>query len=128
MRSELQKIENERKTFIATFKRYGTRTNWNGFPEKTILLINVKHESGKKATDHIWFKMTKGFENLDKLNEGEQVKFDARVKEYIKGWHGGKAEKFGEERHERDYKLNFPTKISKIQIMEQLSNIDGGKS
>ena len=116
MRQELKKFKEQRKTFIGEFKRYGSKSSWHGFPEKTILLINIRDYSNKKiVTEHIWFKITKGFEKLGELKESDKIQFDARVKEYIKGWHGRKAEEYGEEKYEEDYKLNFPTKIKLIK-------------
>jgi len=115
MRQELQKIREQRKTFIGIFGRYGSKTNWHGFPETTILLIDIKDSNGKIITNHIWFKMTKGFEKLGELKEKDVIQFDARVKNYIKGYHGRKAEEYGEENYEEDYKLNFPTKIIKLK-------------
>lgn len=111
MRTELKKIQNIRKTFTGIFKRYGTKTNWNGFPEKTILLIDVKDSSGKKVTDHIWFHMTKGFEKIGELQEGDVIQFDARVKEYVKGYNGYREEIQCGRPVEQDYKLNNPSKL-----------------
>lgn len=111
MRKELKEMQNIRKTFTGKFKRYGSKTNWHGFPEKTVLLIEIKDSSGREVTDHIWFRMTKGFENLGELREGAVVQFDARVKEYIKGYNGYKEEVQWERPIEQDYKLNNPSKI-----------------
>ena len=110
-RKGLAKIQNNRKTFTGVFKRYGTKTNWHGFPEKTILLTDIKDIVGNKLADHIWFSMTKGFEKLGELKEGDLVKFDARVKLYFKGYNGYKEEICWEKPIEKDYKLNNPTKI-----------------
>ena len=120
MRSGLKEIENTRKTFTATFKRYGSKTNWNGFPEKTILLVDIKDSGGKIVTGHIWFHFTKGFEKLGELKEGTVVQFDARVKPYIKGYNGYREDVRWEKPREQDYKLNNPTKIKilKIPILE----------
>ena len=114
MRKELSKLNELRKTFTGTFKRYGTKTNWHGFPEKTLLFVNVLDSNKKLVTDHIWFKITKGFEKLGELKDNDKIQFDARVKSYIKGWHGRKAEEYESETYEEDYKLSFPTKIQKI--------------
>lgn len=111
MRKVLQNINEKRTTFIGKFKRYGTKTNWNGFPEKTILLINITDKNGKFMTDHIWFSLTNGFEKLGELKEGDAIQFDARIKEYVKGY--VRESEFIDER-ELDYKLNNPTKIKKL--------------
>lgn len=115
MRQELKKINELRKTFIGIFERYGTKANWHGYPERTILLTNVRLTNGKKVTDHIWFKTTKRFEEMKELKMGDRIQFDARVKKYVKGWHGRKAEEYGEEEFVEDYKLSFPTNIKKIK-------------
>lgn len=111
MRKELKKLQNIRKTFNGTFKRYGTKTNWHGFPEKTILLTDIMNMDGKKVTEHVWFFMTKGFEKLGELKEGDSIQFDARVKEYFKGYNGYRDEARWEKPVGKDYKLNNPTKI-----------------
>lgn len=111
MRNKLKRLQNQRKTFVGVFKRYGKKNNWHGFPERTILLVNVKDTNGNMITEHIWFKMTKGFEKLGNLNEGAKIKFDARVKQYMKGYFGYKEEVRWERPPRNDYKLNFPTKI-----------------
>ena len=50
MRKELRKREGERATLTATFSRYGSRNNWNGFPEKTYLLKDMT-QWGDKADE-----------------------------------------------------------------------------
>jgi len=114
MRKKLKELENLRKTFSAVFNRYGSKTNWNGFPEKTILLIDVRDSNKKKVADHIWFSMTKGFEKMGKLTEGTKIQFNARVKKYIKGYAGYKEDIQFEKPIKEDYKLNNPTQIKLI--------------
>ena len=109
MRSGLIQLEGIRKTFTATFSRYGIKRNWHGFTEETILLLNVKDSSGRTATTHIWFPMTKGFEKLGGLEEGTLVQFDARVKSYRKGY----------KKDVYDFKLNNPTKIKMLKGCEK---------
>ena len=115
MRNQLKQLQEQRMKFVGTFKRYGNKSNWHGFPETTILLVDIKDCNGKIVTDHIWFKQTKGFVAINPLVEGDLIEFEARVKDYVKGYHGRKAEEYGEENYELDYKLNFPTKIRKLQ-------------
>lgn len=111
MRKQLKMIENQRMVFVGVFERYGTKTNWNGYPENTILLKDVKNSIGKIVSDHLWFSLTKGFQNLEKLEVGDIVQFQARVKPYIKGYVNNI--NYIDER-EIDYKLSHPSKIKKI--------------
>lgn len=111
MRKELKKLNHIRKTFVAIFDRYGTKPNWHGFSEKTILLINIKSIEGEMLTDHIWFSLTKGFEKLGNLTKGDNIQFDARVKKYIKGYAGYREDVRSEKPLKKDYKLSHPTKI-----------------
>ena len=104
MRKELSKMEDERGSFIGTFKRYGTKTNYKGFPEKTILLVNIKSSSGKVVSDHLWFNFTKQFEKLGDLKDGDIVRFDARVKPYVKGYVNFREEI---DHRELDYKVTI---------------------
>jgi len=116
MREKLKRIEDERTTFIGVFERYGTKTNWNGYPENTILLKEIKNSFGKIISDHIWFSFTKGFQKLGKLENGDIIQFQARVKPYVKGYVNHSD--YIDER-EIDYKLNNPTKIQKIGKIDE---------
>jgi len=110
MRNELEKINNERMRFVGIFDRYGTKPGWN-YPVKTILLKDVTNGDGVRIiTDHIWFTMTKGFEALGELTQGDRIEFYARVKEYVKGYVNYRDDI---DESEIDYKLSHPTKISK---------------
>jgi len=127
MRKGLENINGVRQKFIAVFERYGTKTNFKGYPQKTILLKNVSNGI-KIITDHIWFTMTKGFEALGELKQGDKLEFYARVKEYYKGYAGYKEEVQWEKPIELDYKLSHPTKIKKyneniqIQALSEQGN------
>jgi hypothetical protein len=114
MRQELRKMNDVRATFRGTFVRYGTKTNWHGYPEKTILLKDIKDTSGKVVTDHLWFNCTLGFQKLA-LNENDEVVFDARVKDYIKGYRGYREDVY-DKPVEVDYRLSHPTKIHKADL------------
>ena len=116
MRKELAKIKNERIHFSAVFERYGAKSGWNGNSEKTILLKNVSN-GVRIVTDHIWFTMTKGFDALGELKQGERVELHARVKEYVKGY---VSEREDIDYSEIDYKLSHPTKIMKCGNNEDL--------
>ena len=108
MRSKLAKDEGIRKKFEATFSRLGKKKNYHGYAEDTILLINViDSDTRERVTDHVWFSFTRGFEKIT-LKEGVVVEFEARVKEYAKGYVNPI---LGAKKRTIDYKLSHPTKI-----------------
>lgn len=112
MRNELKDIEDIRGTFTGEFVRTGLKSGYRGELE-TLLLTNVKDSNNKVVTDHLWFNYTKGFKNLGELKEGDLIKFDARVKEYEKGYKGYRDDVY--KPIEIDYKLSHPTKLSKLK-------------
>lgn len=112
MRKVLAENEGQRRRFRATFVRTGKKINYQGRSEDTILLNNVIDVlSGERMTDHIWFTYTKGFEEAN-IKEGDVVEFDARVKEYRKGYVNRSA---GINNRKKDFKLSHPTKIKVVQ-------------
>ena len=120
MRDELAKIEDVRAVFTGVFVRFGEKRGYKG-PEPTILLKDVRDESGKVVTDHLWFNLTKGFAALN-LKGGETVEFRARVKWYVKGYKGHVWEREIDAPLEDDYKLSHPTKICIIAGRASLSS------
>lgn len=71
----------------------------------------VDAETNEIVCDHLWFSFTKGFEKLH-LKKGDVLQFDARVKEYRKGYKNT-ALKINNIAH--DYKLSHPTKITLLR-------------
>ena len=116
MRTKLKKFDNVRMRFKGTFERYGQKTNFKGYPEKTILLINVKDDANKQVTSHIWFNFTKGFQALGELEQGDFIEFHARVKAYVKGYRGYREDVMMENPPSTDYKLSHPTKIGRLEV------------
>ena len=111
MRKQLAAEAGNRKKFKATFNRLGKKMNFKGYSEDTILLKNVIDiETNQLVTDHIWFNYTKGFEKIS-FKEGVQIEFEARIKEYKKGY-VNKSLKINNSK--TDYKLSHPTKIKKV--------------
>lgn len=114
MREQLKKINGLRKEFIGRFVRFGQKTNFKGYPEPTILIENVKCTGDENiCCDHLWFNLTKQFESI-KLQEGDIIRFNARCKEYVKGYKGHRyddEEYLNEHPIENDYKLSHPTKV-----------------
>jgi hypothetical protein len=108
IRKKLAAENGERKKFRATFARFGKKVNYKGYTETTVLLTNIADaETGNVVADHLWFGYTAGFESAN-LMEGVIIEFEARVKEYAKGYVN---KKIGINNRKKDYKLSHPTKI-----------------
>jgi hypothetical protein len=108
MRKLLAKDEGHRKKFKALFKRFGKKVNYRGYSEMTVLLASVTdHDTAQVVADHVWFAYTRGFEKAG-IKEGEWIEFEARVKNYSKGY-VNKA--LGIDKKKQDYKLSHPTRI-----------------
>lgn len=116
MRKKLKESEGVRGLFRGTFTRFGTKNGWRG-PEKTVLLNNIENDEGTVVSDHCWFNYTKGFQSLH-LKEGDRIEFQARVKEYLKGYQGYREEVY--KPVEIDYKLSHPTKLKKVICNEKV--------
>ena len=127
MRENLKKIDGLRKEFTGTFVRFGKKTNF-GYPKTTVLLENVSCTADKRINcDHLWFNLTKEFEKIG-LQEGDVIRFQARVKEYLKGYKGHRyddEEYLNEHPIEADYKLSHPTKVMLIK-RNQSEKQEGG--
>lgn len=115
MRKELADKEGERRRFRATFVRFGSKQGYQGYKEETILFKDIMDLSTNKLiSDHAWFNLTKGFERL-KLNPGIQITFDARIKEYHKGYVN---RRYGIDKRKKDYRLSHPTNVSIVTTTE----------
>jgi hypothetical protein len=114
-RKKLGRMEGERKTFTGVFVRYGHKKAFRGPYLRTLLLRDVREiRRDLVVTDHLWFNLTKGFEALGELTEGDVIQFDARVKAYHKGYRGYDWEKAIENPVTKDWKLSHPTKIKRV--------------
>ncbi len=113
MREQLKQFFGLRRVFQGQFKRFGSKSGWKG-PVRTILLVDVIDVITKQiVANHCWFTCGKRFDSLA-LEEGNLVRFTARVTEYLKGYRGGYNE-YGEEGfQELDYRLSFPSKVEKM--------------
>jgi hypothetical protein len=111
LRRELKKLNEKRILFTAVVDRFGKKNGWQGKQEDTILLKDVRFaDSQKMATDHIWFTIGKII-HFEGLREGDKIQFEARIGEYTKGYvYPGWIDE-----RQKDYKLNWPTKLQKIQ-------------
>ncbi len=111
MRKELARESGARKKFRGIFVRLGKKAGFNGYSEETILLKNIQDaETNRMVADHVWFGYAKGFEKLS-LTEGITIEFEARVKEYRKGYVNPR---YKINNSSIDYKLSHPTKIRKV--------------
>lgn len=110
IRKALGANEGERSVYTGEFVRTGTKHGFKG-DVKTVLLKDVKDETGQIVTDHLWFNMTKGFEQAN-LQPGDIVEFRGKVERYIKGYKGYREDIY--KPLEDDYKLSRPTKVKKI--------------
>ena len=78
-----------------------------------MLLKDIRSlDSGKIIADHVWFTVGKRLASLV-LAEGDKVHFDARVLPYVKGYKGYRDDVY-DSPIERDYRLSFPTKVTKF--------------
>jgi len=111
MRKDLAVEKEKRKKFKAVFVRVGKKVNYTGYSQETILLKNIVDvEANRAVADHLWFSYTKGFEKI-LLTEGVMLEFEARVKEYKKGY---VRKDININNRTTDYKLSNPTKIRKV--------------
>jgi hypothetical protein len=112
MRKQLAKEEGSRKKFTGIFSRFGKKTNFKGYSDETLLLTNIIDTSTNKiVADHVWFTLTKGFESL-RLTPGDVIEFEARVKEYSKGYVN---RRYKINNQSKDFKLSHPTKIKLVK-------------
>jgi hypothetical protein len=111
-RTKLASAEGERKSFKGTFSKFGKKVSYKGYSEETVLLINIIDvENNEVVTDHAWFSLTKGFEKINP-KEGDVLIFEARIKEYKKGYVNKRA---GINNQRKDFRLSHPTKISLVK-------------
>jgi hypothetical protein len=111
MRKKLAAINEERKRFTGIFVRFGKKSGWKGRSEDTLMLRDIcDATTQQRVTDHLWFNVTKEFDALN-LKPGQSVEFDARSKQYTKGY----VNKLGSvDNRKYDYKLSHPTKVAKV--------------
>lgn len=114
MREALAPHENKRLTFTGTFARFGKRRGWQGREEATVLLRDITNGAGEVVTDHLWFRLTAQFARLD-LQEGDVVRFGARVTRYRKGYRGRREDMYVMDKPPAiDFQLSRPTRVEKV--------------
>lgn len=108
MRKRLASEEGLRTAFRAKFVRLGKKINFKGISEETILLTEITDTTNNKVVaDHLWFSFTKAFQAVI-LTPGAQIQFEARIKQYTKGYVN---KKYGIDKRQKDFKLSHPTKV-----------------
>ncbi|WP_127848344.1 hypothetical protein [Lacticaseibacillus hulanensis] len=111
MRRNIQNIDTTTPhTYSGFFNRTGYKVNRDedGIEEyaPTLLITNVKDDTGRLLTDHLWFDYSADFKALGQLKSGELLKFDALATTYMKGRPG---------EHHKDFQLTDPTNISLVR-------------
>lgn len=114
MRTELQSLEGQKALFIATFEKYGTYRS-KGVVGRSILLRDLKTQSGRWLADHTWINYTAGFDAAGEFIQGDLVQFTAWVKPYIKGYSGQRIEDRLKRNISLDYCLAYPRNVRKVE-------------
>ncbi len=112
VRKALGANEGKKGLYTGEFDKTGSKFGYKGRLD-TVLLINIKDETGHIVTDHQWFNMTKGFQQAD-LQDGDLVELRATVKKYLKGYRGRRENVF-DKPIRADYHLSRPTNIRKLE-------------
>lgn len=108
MRKKLSAIDGTRQQFIAVFTKTGKKVNYKGYSEETILLTNIRDAAtGRLLADHVWFTYSKTFQDV-RMTQGDEIIFDARVKQYQKGYVNRQA---GFSSRKKDFKLSYPSNV-----------------
>lgn len=129
VRTKLERIDDERDSFYGVFKRCGRASNG----KLTVLMTDIRNKHGNLVADHIWFNLTKGFKDIGFMSPGEMLRFDARVRQYEKGYKGQKDEVLARNGGiKQDYKLSHPSQIKRYlgkpgQRLKTIDNWDKRK-
>ena len=117
VREALAPLQGQKSLWFCTFEKFGWKRFRGRYVGKTLLFVNVRDKDGKVVTEHLWFRMSKGFEKLD-LKKGDEVAFHARVDTYVKGYRRRNADGFREGGVE-DYHLEYPEGLVKLNDAAQ---------
>ena len=78
MRKKMKSISGKRERFRATFSRTGTKKNYHGFPETTLLFDDVcREKNGQLISDHLWFNNTTNTWVTADPSDPDYTKYDA---------------------------------------------------
>ena len=102
MRETLSNYNNERHTFTATVSKFSERLTYTKSSVfQTIHLDNVRFSNGKMVANEVWLYTGQQFKDAN-LSIGDNIQFKASVRSYYT------------HNDDYDYKLNYPTKIIKL--------------
>jgi hypothetical protein len=117
MRNLLKKQEGRRGEFRGTVALYGAKTAFRGPDIPTVMLKDVRDETGEIVTDHLWMTVGKQLTCLN-VQVGEEIVFAARVTPYEKGYKGHREDVYDAPRS-IDYRLSNPTKIRRVETTHE---------
>ena len=106
--------------YTAIVGRFSLKNGFRNLPLRTILLINVRHNE-KLVADHVWLTCGRRIYSAI-LIPGDLIQFDARIKEYEKGYKGRREDVY--KPISRDYCLSYPTKIKVLVRGHQKEEIN----
>lgn len=113
MRKLLKQQIGRRGEFRATVAQFGTKSAFRGPDLPTMLLRDVKDETGQIVTNHLWMTVGKQLSRLN-VQVGEEIVFVARVTRYEKGYKGSRADVFAAP-PSTDYRLSYPTNVRRVE-------------
>jgi hypothetical protein len=111
VREELKSRVGKRGWFSATVKRFGIK-KYKEHVSRTILLVDIRDESGAEVTDHMWQTIGKQIEQLNPCL-GERVLFLASVGAYKKGYKGRREDE-GLPPVETDYCFKYASMFRRV--------------
>lgn len=113
MRKLLKQQEGRRGEFRGTVAQFGTKRAFRGPDLPTMMLRDVKDETGQIVTDHLWMTVGKQLSRLN-VQVGEKIVFVARVTRYEKGYQGSREDVFAAPLS-TDYRLSYPTNARRVE-------------
>jgi hypothetical protein len=116
MRKLLKQQEGRRGEFRGTVAQFGTKRAFRGSDLPTMMLSDVKDETGQIVTDHLWMTVGKQLSRLN-VQVGEEVVFVARVTRYEKGYKGTRQDVIAAP-PSTDYRLSYLTKVRRVETRQ----------
>ncbi len=113
MRNLLKKQAGRRGEFRGTVALFGTKTAFRGPDIPTVMLKDVKDETGEIVTEHLWMTVGKQLTCLN-VQVGEEIIFAACVTPYEKGYKG-RREDVSDALRSIDDRLSTPTNIRRVE-------------